>query len=262
VALNLRAGFRERWATADKTPGGRLVYAVGDIHGCADLLKDILGKISDDAARAAPAGRPVLVFVGDYVDRGPGVKDVLDQVIALQKAGRFEVRALKGNHEEFLLRFLQDASIGATWSEYGGLQTLAAYGVTPPSRRTRSKDWEPTRRALEAALPQSHARFLSALETIAIYGDYAFVHAGVRPGVPLADQREEDLLWIRDEFLQSSRAFDKVIVYGHTPEAAPVLGRHRIGIDTGAYATGVLTALRLEGAERTIIQATAAAAPP
>lgn len=258
MALNLRAGFRERWLKAAPTPGGRLVYAVGDIHGRADLLKDLVGQIGDDAARAAPAEPPVLIFVGDYVDRGPGVKDVLDQVIALQAAGRFEVRALKGNHEEFLLRFMQDASVGAIWSEYGGLQTLAGYGVTPPPRRTNAKDWEQTRRALEAAMPQAHARFLSALETIAVYGDYAFVHAGVRPGVPLAEQREEDLLWIRDEFLQSSRAFDKVIVYGHTPEPAPVLGRHRIGIDTGAYATGVLTALRLEGAERAIIQATAA----
>lgn len=262
MALNLRAGFRERWARSPATPGGRLVYAVGDIHGRADLLRSLMGKISDDASRASPGAQPVLVFVGDYVDRGPGAKDVIDQVIALQLAGRFEVRSLKGNHEEFLLRFLQDAAVGASWSEYGGLQTLAAYGVAPPSRRTSSKEWELTRRALEAAIPPPHAKFLSGLESIAIYGDYAFVHAGVRPGVPLTDQREEDLLWIRDEFLQYSRAFDKVIVYGHTPGPAPVVGRHRIGIDTGAYATGVLTAVRLEGADRAIIQAVAAGPPP
>ena len=113
MALNLRAGFRERWARSPATPGGRLVYAVGDIHGRADLLRSLMGKISDDASRASPGAQPVLVFVGDYVDRGPGAKDVIDQVIALQLAGRFEVRSLKGNHEEFLLRFLQDAAVGS-----------------------------------------------------------------------------------------------------------------------------------------------------
>ena len=237
------------------TTGGRLVYAIGDVHGRIDLLERLLAKIDADAAEVSDEPRPALVFVGDYIDRGQDSRAVIDCVIRLQAEGRYEVRALKGNHEEALLQFLGDAEFGATWAEYGGLQTIASYGITPPHLRTQLGDWEAAQRSLAKALPQPHISFLTRLELTARYGDYVFVHAGIRPGVPLRDQQDHDLLWIRDEFLHSPGPHEAVIVHGHTPEPEPFVGRQRIGIDTGAYATGVLTAVRLHATERNILQA-------
>jgi serine/threonine protein phosphatase 1 len=232
-----------------------VVYAVGDIHGRADLLKRLVKSIDDDVSSLSPGAPPVLVFIGDYVDRGADSRGVIDQLIELEREGSYEVRALKGNHEEALLTFLGDADFGPTWAEYGGMQTLASYGVAPPSLRTDSDGWEKARQSFRQALPRQHAAFLANLELMVTYGDYAFVHAGVRPGVPLASQSPRDLLWIREDFLRARGPFGGVIVHGHTPEEAPFVGPHRIGIDTGAYATGVLTAVRLMGGERTFLQA-------
>lgn len=254
MALRFRAaGGRE--GSAKASPGERLVYAIGDVHGCAALLDRLLARIDDDASTAGAAEAPILVFLGDYVDRGPDSRGVVQRLIELKGSARYDLRALMGNHEEALLRFLIDPAFGPTWAQYGGLQTLASYGVArPPTLRPRPEDWELTRQAFADAIPREHLTFLSDLELSVRLGDYVFVHAGVRPGIPLADQSAHDLLWIRDEFLGSSRAHDGVIVHGHTPEAEPFLGVHRIGIDTGAYATSVLTALRLEGVARNIIQ--------
>lgn len=238
------------------TPEGRIVYAVGDVHGRADLLGVLIGKIRDDASTLPADPRPVLVFLGDYVDRGAQSREVIDQVIAQRDEGGFEVRTLKGNHEDALATFLGDPPFGQTWADYGGMETLRSYGVAPPQLRSRPEEWEQARDAFGAALPPSHIDFLNRLELMAVYGDYAFVHAGVRPGAPLEAQTEHDLLTIRDAFLRSSARFEKVIVHGHTPEAEPFVGERRIGVDTGAYATGVLTAVRLMDADRTIIQAT------
>jgi serine/threonine protein phosphatase 1 len=235
--------------------GDRPVYAVGDIHGCVDLLTALLARIESDAARLQPRKSPALVFLGDYVDRGPDSRGVIDVVLSAQAEGRFEVRALKGNHEEALLGFLADADFGPVWADFGGQQTLQSYGVPPPSLRSDIAAWERAREALGQALPPEHLTFLSGLELTCVYGDYVFVHAGVRPGVRLADQAERDLLWIRDEFLYARGPFEGVVVHGHTPEAEPFVGDNRIGIDTGAYATGVLTAIRLLGAERVLLQA-------
>jgi serine/threonine protein phosphatase 1 len=244
------------WRKSDPpapTSGGRLVYAVGDVHGRADLLSRIIERIDRDAGAAAPELKPALVFLGDYVDRGPDSKSVIDQLIALTASDRFEVRALKGNHEETLLAFLKEAGLGPTWEDFGGKQTLLSYGVASPSLRSQAVEWEKTRQAFDEALPRNHLAFLDNLELMAVYGDYAFVHAGVRPGVAVTAQREHDLLWIRDEFLQAKGPFGKVIVHGHTPSIEPFVGPFRIGIDTGAYATGVLTAVRLRDAEQTIL---------
>lgn len=252
------AGISRLWKKPprpDPTPGGRLVYAIGDVHGRADLLSQLTQTIIKDAETQASAHPPVLIFVGDYIDRGADSKGVIDQVIALAASERFELRMLKGNHEEALLNFLQDAKFGPTWGDFGGLQTLMSYGVTPPNRRTNVEDWEAAREAFGLALPKSHQAFLARLELVADYGDYLFVHAGVRPGVSLQDQTEHDLLWIRDDFLEARGPFGAVIVHGHTPKPEPFLGANRIGIDTGAYATGVLTAVRLKDGERLIIQA-------
>jgi serine/threonine protein phosphatase 1 len=253
----MRRLFGQRRAkTSDApTPGGRVVYAIGDVHGCADLLASLVAAIQADAARLAPKQRPVIIFVGDYVDRGEGSRDVIDQVIALMDNPAFDVRALKGNHEEALLQFLDDPEFGQTWLEFGGGPTLRSYGVDAPRLRSHASEWRAAQAAFQVALPRHHLEFLRDLELMAIYGDYVFVHAGVRAGVALADQAESDLLWIRNDFIQATAPFEKVVVHGHTPEAAAFVDSRRIGIDTGAYATGVLTAVRLNGADRTILQA-------
>ena len=244
-------------AKPPKTPstGGALVYAVGDVHGRLDLLEPLIAAIRKDAERSAGETRPILVFIGDYVDRGPDSRGVIDKVLALQDEGVFEVRALKGNHEEQMLSFLGDPTAGPPWLQFGGAETLLSYGVIPPVGRSDPDGWEATRLALDAALPASHRSFLEGLELAILCGDYVFVHAGVRPGVPLIEQSEHDLLWIRDDFLSSDRPIEKIVVHGHTPEPEPFIGRNRIGIDTGAYATNVLTAVRLCGTEQSMLQA-------
>jgi serine/threonine protein phosphatase 1 len=247
--------FRRAAPRREASTTGRLVYAVGDVHGCAALLARLVAEIRRDADAFALQDRPALVFVGDYVDRGPDSKGVIDEVIKLRREGRFEVRALMGNHEETLLAFLTNPAVGPAWADFGGLNTLESYKVAPPSLRSDAAAWASASEALARALPADHLAFLRGLELTASYGDYLFVHAGVRPGVPLSAQREHDLLWIREEFLNAKAPCAQVVVHGHTPEAEPFLGRYRVGIDTGAYATGVLTAVRLFGVERRLLQA-------
>jgi serine/threonine protein phosphatase 1 len=248
---------RQKARAAAPSTGGRLVYAVGDVHGRLDVLGPLLHDIAEDAVAASPAERPLLIFLGDYVDRGADSKGVVDLVLQMIGWAKFEVRALKGNHEEALLQFLTDPAFGQTWLDHGGAATLASYGVLPPAQRTDPEAWAKTRDAFAAALPATHRAFYEGLELMITVGDYAFVHAGVRPGVPLADQAERDLLWIRQEFLAERGRFEKVIVHGHTPMEAPQLTPTRLGVDTGAYATGVLTAVRLEGESQRVMQARA-----
>jgi serine/threonine protein phosphatase 1 len=243
---------------ARETPpstGGRLVYAVGDVHGRLDVLEPLLNHIVQDARVTRPAERPLLVFLGDYVDRGPESRQVVDRVLQMRAEGEFEVAALKGNHEEALLQFLVDPAFATTWMEHGGGPTLASYGVQPCAMRTDAGAWALVREGFDKALPEAHRRFYHQLEMVRVVGDYAFVHAGVRPGVALEAQSAHDLLWIRYEFLNDRGPFDKVIVHGHTPAEEPQMLGHRLGLDTGAYATGVLTAVRLYGVEQRLMQA-------
>ena len=251
--------FLGRKAARDAPPStdGRLVYAIGDVHGRRDLLEPLLRDIAEDVLTTRPAERPLLVFLGDYVDRGPESRQVVDLVLRFEADGAFEVTALKGNHEEALLQFLDDPAFAATWMEHGGGPTLASYGVPPSPTRTDVEAWTKVRDAFDEALQPAHRAFYARLELMRVVGDYAFVHAGVRPGVALADQSERDLLWIRHEFLQDRGPFDKVIVHGHTPSEQPQMLRRRLGLDTGAYATGVLTAARLFGEEQRLMQARA-----
>ena len=260
--LNLASGLLARFApkfrkAAAPSVGDRLVYAVGDVHGRMDLLDSLIRQIAADALRIAPTKRPMLVFVGDYVDRGLESQGVNDRILALREEAGFEVRTLKGNHEEAMMNFLGDAAAGPEWCEYGGGQTLASYGVSQPKLRGDAAEWERTREEFGQLIPPSHLAFLAGLELILTVGDYAFVHAGLRPGLSIEDQDPHDLIWIRDVFLNERRPFEKVVVHGHTPEEEPFVGACRIGIDTGAYATGVLTAVRLAGEERTILQSKA-----
>jgi serine/threonine protein phosphatase 1 len=226
-------------------PGGRRVYAIGDIHGRADLLMRLLHDLHEDIAPGGFEGRPILIFLGDYVDRGFQSKDVIN-VLLSEMVSPFETYFLKGNHEAAMLQFLGDPAIGPRWAEFGGAETLVSYGVQPPRTRTSIEEWMMAAEALSLALPPEHLHFLSNLDLCVQVGDYVFVHAGVRPGVPLDQQTEQDLLWIREEFLGDRRALDAVIVHGHTPAPRPYKDSRRIGLDTGAYLSGRLTAARFE----------------
>jgi serine/threonine protein phosphatase 1 len=253
-------GFGEKKRKSSKrkpSTGDRLVYAIGDVHGRLDLLHDLIKQIAADVAASKPADKPVLVFLGDYVDRGAFSRGVIDCLVSLGALPDIELRALKGNHEQALLSFLDDVEIGPAWLQSGGAATLVSYGVAAPQTRIATELWEQAREAFTKALPPEHLAFLESLELYVEYGDYVFVHAGMRPGVPIERQSEQDLLWIRQDFLGETRPFSKVVVHGHTPEAEPFLGEIRLGLDTGAYATGILTAARLCGTDRSILQATA-----
>ena len=226
-------------------PEGVRVYAVGDVHGRADLLALLLSQIEADAA-LRPISRPIAVFLGDYIDRGPASKEVLELLVTWR--GVQETVFLKGNHEDFLLRFLKDAAVLENWRHCGGLETLIAYGLKPPINPTH---FQQARLAhdLAGVLPATHRAFLQGLGLFFVCGDFLFVHAGVRPLVPIQQQTEGDLLWIRDEFLLWEKPFEKIVVHGHTPVHEPDIRANRINIDTGAFATGRLTCMVFEGAE-------------
>ena len=236
-------GSRLRPKLKPKLPNGIRIYAVSDIHGCADLLREVFAAIDHHLARAGPA-RTLHVFLGDYIDRGPASRQTIDLLI--ERSRRHESIFLKGNHEAFLFEVLQDASRLEAWKQYGGFQTLMSYGLAPSIKPDRDEQNELVQ-ALLHCMPNHHRRFFGNLKSSFSCGDFFFAHAGVKPGVPLRRQREEDLLWIRDEFLQSEQAFGKFVVHGHTPVSKPEIRPNRINIDTGAYATGVLTLLTIQG---------------
>jgi serine/threonine protein phosphatase 1 len=234
-------------------PPGELVYAVGDIHGRSDLLAALLDQIEADAAASARAERRSLVFVGDYIDRGPDSRGVVELLLRALPHG-FDAHFLKGNHEAILLDFLEDPSNLGQWLANGAEATFKSYGVDVVELVRRGAEPELWRAAFLALLPADHRRFFDGLELAVVLGDYLFVHAGVRPGVPLDAQNPHDLIWIRGEFLRSEADFGKVVVHGHTPMALPDMRPNRIGIDTGAVFTNRLTTLRLEDGSRRLLQ--------
>jgi serine/threonine protein phosphatase 1 len=243
--------FGRRASSASKpahhVPSGSRIYAIGDIHGRADLLADLLELIKSDAENAP--SRRVLVYLGDYVDRGLNSREVVEQLILKPLAG-FEVVHIKGNHEAALLDFLVDARIGPNWLQFGGGATLLSYRVGLVATESGGTDFISAQQEFAERLPSSHLKFYRNLVLTHEEGDYVFVHAGVRPGIPLGEQKAEDLMWIRDEFLDYTGDFGKVVVHGHTITDEPEVCDNRIGIDTGAFATGRLTCLVLEGNER------------
>ena len=221
------------------------VYAIGDIHGHLSLLEQIHELILKDSA-CATALRNVVVYLGDYVDRGPDSAGVIDCLLA-EPLGDFEYIYLKGNHEDLLIRFLSDVSASAVWFPNGGSDTLESYGVEARDFVHAPSELAALQEAFQQNLPARHLAFFENLSMSHIEGHYAFVHAGVCPGVPLAQQQPEDLMWIREEFLYSDEDYGYVVVHGHSPTEYPEFKRNRINIDTGAFYTGRLTALVLHG---------------
>lgn len=245
-----------RWTNAE-APDGCRIYAVGDIHGRADLLDIMIGKIICDH-EARPEARPIVIFLGDYIDRGPSSRMVIDRLIE-GLPSPFETHCLKGNHEELFLSFLGDPFTAPAWLLNGGYTTLSSYGIDQALLRS-ALQYDPASlmrlaSRLRESLPEEHLKFLLSLSLFHRFGDYFFVHAGVRPGISLEHQKVEDMLWIRDEFLNWPYEFRAVIVHGHTPVLSPEDLRNRIGIDTYAWNTGRLTAVALEGSERRFLTA-------
>jgi serine/threonine protein phosphatase 1 len=237
---------------------GELVYAIGDIHGRYDLMKELLLQVAFDYAARARGRRPILIFCGDYVDRGPHSAKVLEALAWLRRRGEVDLHLLKGNHEQALLAFIDDPDSGPPWLQFGGAETLASYGVLPPAAGEGFEGLARARDELLEHMPAAHLRLLQSLELMVQVGDYAFVHAGIQPGAPLHAQQERDLLWIRQGFIDAAGPFEKVIVHGHTwTSDRPTVEAHRIGLDTGAFATGVLTAVRFEDGELAVFQARA-----
>ncbi len=232
-------------------PPGTRIYVVGDIHGRSDLLAALHRKILLDA-RDAPA-RCVLVYLGDFIDRGGDSPGVVDLLLAGPPPG-FAAVHLKGNHEQSLLDFLEDTSGGPHWLSFGGDMTLSAYGIAlPAAERIEALHLKAAQSALRERLPAAHRAFFSGLVTSHAEGDYFFAHAGIRPGVALAAQTPDDLMWIREPFLSSTADHGKVVVHGHSISDQVEVRANRIGIDTGAYFSGRLSALVLEGATRRIL---------
>jgi serine/threonine protein phosphatase 1 len=228
-----------------RVPQGTRVYAVGDVHGRADLLAQLFSEIDADL-KAHPALRVINVFLGDYIDRGPHSRQVLDLLLA--RSQRHETIFLKGNHEVLLEEFLRKPESFATWRDVGGIDTLLSYGIRPPSNPDAPERMMLAQRLAEV-LPPAHRQFLRNLERSFSCGDFFFVHAGVRPGVPLSQQADEDLFWIRNEFLNSGERFGKIIVHGHNPVMDVEFHSNRVNIDTGAFVTGRLSCLRIDSDE-------------
>jgi len=245
-----------RSAETSRVPDGCLVYAVGDIHGRLDLLEQLHGLIEADAAKSQ-AERIVVVYVGDYVDRGPdssGVVELLIRQPLHRRVAHLESVHLIGNHEAFLLNFLEEQESTAIWFTNGGDATLRSYGVDPWQSTQSDNFAEDLYRSFAKRLPAAHLTFFRNLRLFHEEGDYLFVHAGVRPGVALEAQTAEDLIWIREDFLNSDQDFGRIVVHGHSPQRKPQSRANRIGIDTGAVYGGKLTALVLEGSERRFLQ--------
>lgn len=240
--------------TEPSGPPGARAYAIGDIHGRLDLLSDLLEQIDQDS-QARPCEREFVVFLGDLIDRGPDSRGVIELLRTVAPRLPNPV-FIMGNHEEMMLRVLgDDAEQIWDWMRFGGYEFAQSYGVEVG--RLATLDAPAAAAAVRAAIPADDLAFVAAFVDSFRFGDYLFVHAGIRPGIPLEKQKIADLRWIREDFLESNARHPQVIVHGHTISAAPDIRANRIGIDTGAYDSGVLTAICLEGTERKFLSTAA-----
>lgn len=237
--------------TNARTPDGLRLYAVGDIHGRLDLLREMHGRIATDLVRR-PCRRFRIIHLGDYIDRGPDSAGVVEHLADFVRDG--DSVCLAGNHDLYLTTFLDDPhEIGEHWLRFGGDAALESWGVatTEPGRGPRTLG--ALQAALQEALPDRHRAFFASLPFTERHGDYLFVHAGLRPGVPLHKQKTRDLVTIREPFLGHAGDHGVVVVHGHTVVEAPEVRPNRVGLDTKAYASGVLSCLVLEEADKGLL---------
>lgn len=238
--------------TSAAVPAGERIYAIGDIHGRADLLAQLHDMIAQDAASRGWA-RNRLVYLGDYIDRGPDSRAVMALANSDAPAGFSKVH-LRGNHEAMLLEFLENPMRGSAWLNIGGDRVLREYGIAVPSEFSPQENLAWAASQLAMAMQPEERTFLQNLKPCYRAGGYLFAHAGIRPEVPLENQAVEDLIWIRAPFLNFEKDFGVVVVHGHTICNAVEIKHNRIGIDTGAHATGKLTCLILEANKRWLLQ--------
>jgi diadenosine tetraphosphatase ApaH/serine/threonine PP2A family protein phosphatase len=255
-------GLFTRQRFVARGPSGHRAYVVGDVHGRLDLLEELLAEIERDVRASAP-GKALLVFLGDLIDRGPNSASVVE-LLRLYRYPPLESVFLLGNHEEVLLRILGgEAQLIADWRLFGGGETLMSYGVEPEA--LAGLDQAGALAAVRKAIPPQHVAFLRSFADTCRFGDYLFVHAGIRPGIDLDQQKQADLRWIREPFLNDGADHGFIVVHGHTISNEVEERSNRIGIDTGAYKTGVLTALVVDGEHRRFLTTAAndpSMAPP
>lgn len=241
---------RQRLDLGEQAPAYAL-YAIGDVHGCIRELIEAENRIADDIASTGVPG--LVILLGDYVDRGPDSAAVLNH-LSRQSAQGLRRLALCGNHDEMFLRFLTDPRSASTWLDFGGRETLMSYGVNIELVQRRDRiDFAALRQLLDDAIPLSHMEFIRKMPASLKLGSYVFAHAGIRPGISLEEQTDEDLLWIREPFLSRGPELPLTVVHGHTPVAEPEFKPGRIAIDTCAYATGRLSVLKLYQDEATLL---------
>ena len=250
--------MRRAWPDAVPNPGARgwRAYIVGDLHGRLDLLDQLIDKIHDDIRRR-PARKVLLVFVGDLIDRGPNSAEVVER-LRTYRHPKVQTVFLLGNHEEVLLRILAgETDLITKWRWFGGTECLKSYGVD--AGELAGLEDQDALALIRKAIPKKHVEFLESFEDSCRFGDYLIVHAGIRPGVEFDQQRQSDLRWIREPFLFDETDHGFVVVHGHTIRPEVEVRPNRIGIDTGAYRSGVLTALAIEGSETWLLDTRTAA---
>ena len=235
-------------------PSGLRIYCIGDVHGREDLLQQVHDNILDDVSDYT--GRKIVIYLGDYIDRGERSKQVIELLLS-HPLSDFESIHLRGNHEQSLLDFLIEPDIGQAWFKYGGLQTLVSYGIRYNKIPTSTKDMQELQTELKERLPDSHLEFLKKTLIFHSFGSYYFVHAGVNPRLSLEQQQPDDQLWIREDFIHHTKAYEKIIIHGHTITDEPDFQHNRIGLDTGAYQSGKLSCLVLENDSQRILQTNA-----
>lgn len=237
--------------SAPSGPRNHRAYVIGDVHGRSDLLDQLLLRIESEITEQ-PQRKVSIVFLGDIVDRGPASAEVVERLLNLSIPGA-SAHFVMGNHEEVMLRVMKgDEQLLDSWLRFGGAETLRSYGIEPSEVKKLSGDALASR--LQDSVPLAHRRFLSAFADSISFGDYVFVHAGIRPGVGLSEQTQADLRWIREPFLEDTSDHGFIVVHGHTITNSVEVSPNRIGIDTGAFCTGILTALAIDGRKRWLIQ--------
>lgn len=239
-----------------RIPDGQRVFAIGDIHGRLDLFEALMSAIEAEDEKRGPADTTI-ILLGDLIDRGPaslGVLSLARQWQSERRAANKAMHILMGNHEEMLLDSLERLEVLRHFVQHGGRETILSFGVDEKTYAAAS--WEELHALVNQVVSDEWVNFIKSFEKSILIGDYAFVHAGIRPGIPLNEQSVSDLRWIREPFLSSEQSHGCTVVHGHTIIPAPEFRRNRIGIDTGAYQSGQLTAILLEGAERALISTT------